>query len=177
MSSRRIELKSCWMAFKRILHPSLWNWQLLTRWTSSLISFLSQNVHIICFSGSFGLWWRPTSIHNLWKLTWNLAREHLYSSFLLPVIDKIPWNNSSSHSICSKNSVTIYVMYLLTQYALVQGPFSISYLEAQVTWTFFPHNPLTVFYLLSKWLGSQVTWRNPKWLRLLTWGYMYLGSL
>ena len=34
---------------------------------------------------------------------------------------------------------------------------------------------LTVFYLHFKWLGNQVTWRNPKWLRLLTW--RYLGSL
>ena len=40
---------------------------------------------------------------------------------------------------------------------------------------FFPPSHLTVFYLHSMWLGSQVTWRNPKWTRLLTWGY--LGSL
>ena len=34
---------------------------------------------------------------------------------------------------------------------------------------FFPTSHLIVFYLHSKWLGSQVTCRNPKWLRLLTW--------
>ena len=39
---------------------------------------------------------------------------------------------------------------------------------------FFPTSHLIVFYLHSKWLGSQVTWRNPKWLRLLTWGYLRL---
>ena len=34
---------------------------------------------------------------------------------------------------------------------------------------------LTVFYLHSKWLGSQVTLRNPKWLHLLI--SRHLGSL
>ena len=38
----------------------------------------------------------------------------------------------------------------------------------------FPPSHLIVFYLHSKWLGSQVTWRNPKWLRLLR---RYLGPL
>ena len=40
-----------------------------------------------------------------------------------------------------------------------------------------PTSHLTVFYIHSKWFGSQVTWRNPKWLRLLTWRYRSVTDL
>ena len=68
--------------------------EVLTRWTLSSFSFILQNVHILCSNGSFGLWWRPTSILNLWELTRNLVRQILYLLFL-PAIDKIPCNGYS----------------------------------------------------------------------------------
>ena len=81
MSSWFIELKWHWISFIRIRHSSLWNLQFLTRWASSSIPFLLQNVHILWSNGSFGLWWRPTSILNLWELTRNLVRQMLYLLF------------------------------------------------------------------------------------------------
>ena len=81
-------------------------------------------------------------------------------------------------------TLTAYVLYdtcwwstgtawwpLTTSQNSNQGLFSISYLEAQVTcflFLFFLPPRHLVFYLHSKCPGNQVTWRNPKWLRLLT---------
>ena len=60
------------------------------------------------------------------------------------------------------NTGTGYIMACLHMaVSKDSGPFSISYLEAKITWNF-PPSHLTIFYLHSKWLGSQVTWQLAK---------------
>ena len=39
----------------------------------------------------------------------------------------------------------------------------------------FPPSHLTVFYLHSKWLGSPITWRNPKWLQFADLGISWVA--
>ena len=76
---------------------------------------------------------------------------------------------NNEQCVDNKKSSRVFDMKFMTTWACFLSP-----ILKPKSLGIFPPSHLIIFYLHSKWLWSQVTWQNPKWLRLLTWRYLGL---
>ena len=62
---------------------------------------------------------KMTHVVHYFNLSTYIIQRYCTYYFFLPATDNIPCNDYSQKSICSKNRVTIFALYLLTPFALV----------------------------------------------------------
>ena len=105
------------------------------------------------------VWWCRS---NIWL--WLKASTSTFAKW-----EPSQMKKNNEQCVDNKKSSRVFDMKFMTTWARFLSP-----ILKPKSLGIFPPSHLIIFYLHSKWLWSQVTWQNPKWLRLLTWRYLGL---